>query len=1091
MICDGCGHDNPVSAHFCAQCGTRLSPTACPGCGAEVGPTQKFCSECGTPAAPPPGAPAPPDAALAGSEGARKQVTVLFCDIVGSTRLAEHVGAEAMHGLLARFFELALAEVHRYGGTIDKFLGDGFMALVGVPVAHEDHARRAVLAALGIRRRLQEEPLGTDADGRPIATRMGLNTGLVVVASIGDELATDFTAIGDAINVAARLESLARPGDILISESTARLVSGYVRTEPLGDLTIRGKDEPVRAHRVLGIAGRRSPLEAGQPAGLASFVGRDRQLAALNELLAEVREGRGQVVGVVGEPGMGKTRLVNELRRQLVEDRPTILEGRCLSFGSAIPWVPVIDIVRADCRISDADGPEEVARKVRHALDRLGLGTPEAVHAILHMLGMREGSEALAHLSPEAIRARAMDTLLQMSLNGSRRRELVFVVEDLHWIDRVSEEFFTLLVDSLQGARIMLLCTYRPGYSAPWMGQSYATQLSLPRLAPADALAVVQSVLEDDAVATPLAEALVVRAEGNPFFLEELARAWRDHGTVEASEEVPETIQDVLAARVDRLPDEPRRVLQTASVLGREFPLRLLRAVWDGTAPLEPQLDELKRLEFVHEAVGADETVYVFKHALTQDVAYDGLLTPRREALHEAAGQALEEMYAGRIDEVLDRLAHHFSRTARSAKAVEYLDRFAQRAVRTYAHAEATKALREALVHVERLPSADRDRRTIDLVLRLVNSLYFLGRFGESLDLLLHQEPIVARIDDPDISGPFHMWLGHTYTHAGDSEGAARAISRAMSVAEASGDLATIGKAHYVLSREGFWLGSLAEGAESGRAAVAALRDTDDWWWLAHSHCWTALNLCNLGRFDEALAEVAEAERIGEKRGDPRIHSYAHWNRCWFLATRGDWEAAIAAGRESLQTSPDTLNSSYSMGWLGFAYREKGDQDEAVRYLGESIALLTEFRYSRLVAWFKGWLSEAHLRRGDVDQALETADQGLRVARELRYPWGIALARRALGRTALVRGAFVEAESHLGEALAALESMGARFDGACILLSLAEAAGGRQDAALMEARLADALARFRELDTPRYVERALALADELGAHGSTEDPRSG
>ena len=308
-------------------------------------------------------------------------------------------------------------------------------------------------------------------------------------------------------------------------------------------------------------------------------------------------------------------------------------------------------------------------------------------------------------------------------------------------------------------------------------------------------------------------------------------------------------------------------------------------------------------------------------------MAYDSLLTARREALHEAAGRALEELYAGRLEEVLrpprpPLLAH---RQEREGGRVP--DRFAaaRRAHLCPRRGDARRCGRPWSTS-SACPSADRGiAAPSSSVLRLVNSLYFLGRFGESLDLLLHQEPIVARIDDPDISGPFHMWLGHTYTHAGDSEGAARAISRAMSVAEASGDLATIGKAHYVLAREGFWLGSLAEGAESGRAAVAALRDTDDWWWLAHSHCWTALNLCNLGRFDEALAEVAEAERIGEKRGDPRIHSYAHWNRCWFLATRGDWEAAIAAGRESLQTSPDTLNSSYSMGWLGFAYREKGD----------------------------------------------------------------------------------------------------------------------------------------------------------------------
>lgn len=1063
MNCGACNAPAPPGGRFCSQCGESLPGAACPRCSAVVQHAQRFCAECGAPleAGQPTTLPAP-----ARQEGARKQVTVLFCDIVGSTRLAEQVGAEAMHVLLARFFELALAEVHRYGGTIDKFLGDGFLALVGVPVAHEDHARRAVLAALGIRRRLQEE-LGADADGEPIRTRMGLNTGLVVVGSVGDQLASDFTAIGDTINVASRLEALARPGDIVISDSTARLVSGYVRTEPLGDLKLPGKSSLVQGYRVVGVGSRRSRLQGRRA---AQFVGRERQLAALNDLLGEARQGRGQVVGVVGEPGMGKTRLVAEFRRDLTEDRPTILEGRCLSYGSAIPWVPVRDIVRADCRISDADRLGEATQKVRQSLARLGLASPDAEHAILHMLGLRQETDALAHLSPEAIKARTLETLLQMSLNGSRRRTLVFVVEDLHWVNRVSEEFFSLLVENLQGAGIMLLCTYRPGYAAPWMQRSYATQLALPRLAPSDALTVVSSVLGSQGLVTELAEALVARAEGNPFFLEELARTWRHRDEPDAiGERVPETIQDVLAARVNRLSDDSRRVLQTASVLGRQFPLHLLRAVWDGNSDLGPHLEELKRLEFIHEAIGTEETVYVFKHALTQDVAYDGLLTSRRQALHQAAGEALEAVYSDRMDAVLDQLAHHYSRTTCSDKAVEYLDRFAARSVRTYAHSEATKALREALVHVEMLEDAGRDRRTVDLVMRLVNSLYFLGRFGESLDLLLHQQPTVERIDDPEVSGPFHMWLGHTYTHAGDSEGAARAISRATADAHLIDDLATTGKSEYVLSREGFWMGRLADGAEHGRRAVAALRHTDEWWWLAHAHCWTALNLCNLGRFREALAEVGEAERIGDERGDPRIHSYSHWNRCWFLATRGDWEEAIAAGAESLQTSPDTLNSSYSMGWLGFAHREKGDYEQAIRYLDQSIALLTEFRYSRLVAWFKGWLAEAHLWRGDIDGALETADQALRVARELRYPWGIALARRALGRIALGRGAVAEAEGHLGASLAALEEMGARFDAACVLLSLAEASGRRGDATLAEVRRDEALTRFRELDTPRYV----------------------
>ena len=722
-----------------------------------------------------------------------------------------------MHELLGRFFELALAEVHRYGGTIDKFLGDGFMALVGAPVAHEDHARRALLAALGIRRRLEQEPLARDADGEPLAVRMGINSGMVVLGTWAT--ASPWTSPRSATPSTLRRASRPRAGEILISEATAHMVSGYVRTEPLGPMDLRGKESGRRA------PGRRPrpPLPAGDRRGGAQHLRGPGAPAQRSEQPA-ARGARGPRPGGGGgrRPGHGQVSPGEWIRRGLVGERLTILEGRCLSYGAAIPWVPVADIVRANCRISDIDSPEEVARKVRHGLAQVGMDDEAAALLVLHMLGLGEATEALRHLSPEAVKARTIDTLLQMSLNGSRGRPIIFVVEDLHWIDRVSEEFFSRLVDDLQGAPILVVCTYRPGYSAPWMERSYATQIALPRLGPRDAMAVVRSILDAGEGARLPAEDLIVRAEGNPFFLEELparrATARPRHRGPRARDR-PGRARGPGGPAARRAPPGPPDGVGA----GPRVPLRVLERVWDGPAPVGPQLAELTRLEFIHEVQGLEERAFVFKHALTQDVAYDGLLAGRRKRLHEAAGAALEELYAGRLEEVYDRLAHHYSHTDRSDKAVHYLDRFAERAVRTYAHAEASKALREALVHVERLPAGERERRGVELVLRLVNSLYFVGRFGESLDLLLHQEATVERIADPWLSGPFAMWLGHTYTHAGDSEGAARSISRALAEAEGVGDLATIGKAHYVLAREGFWLGRLAEGAEHGRRAVAAL----------------------------------------------------------------------------------------------------------------------------------------------------------------------------------------------------------------------------------------------------------------------------
>jgi len=1076
MRCSSCQTENRDEVRFCEECGAPFA-RSCPRCGTEVQPGTKFCGQCGTQLLEPPAAAADRDL----SESERKRVTVIFCDIVNSTGLAERLGPEAMHALLNRFFGLALGEVHRYGGTINKFLGDGFMALVGVPQTHEDHARRAVLAAIGVQRLLGEdlpELQGLDA---PLQARIGLNTGMVVVGSLGDDLEADFTAIGDTINVAARLESLAQPGEILISESTARLVTGYVRVEAVGPLQVKGKGEPVPSYRVLGLGPRRSPLEGLGPRALSRFVGRERQLAALADLQAQARDGHGQVVGLVAEPGMGKSRLVYEFRRSLAGERVTYLEGRCLSFGASIPYLPVLDIVRANCGITPTDAAEEVAEKARFGLEEVGMDGGEGTPYLLHLMGAREGTDALAGLSPEAIKGQIFEIIRQLALNGSRKRPIILNVEDLHWIDSTSEEWFASLVESLSGAPILLLCTYRPGYRPPWIDLSYSTQLSLRPLSDADASSVVRSVLGAETAADSVVRMILDRAEGNPFFLEELSRAVAEHADLGSEVAVPETIQGVLMARIDRLAEEPRRVLQTASVLGREFSVRLLAAIWEGPGTLEPHLLDLKRQEFLHERPGTSEPVYAFKHALTQDVAYDSMLTARRQALHEAAAQALERLHAGRLEEAYDRLAHHYSKTAHAEKAVEYLSRFAEATFERHSHAEARVTLGEALRHAERLPAGERDRRILELTLRLVNCLYFLGRMEESRDLLLGQRARLEALGDCRITGPYHFWLGHTFSHLGDYEGADTSARRAIDEGQRCGDEETIARAHYVLAREGVWTGRFREGAEHGRRAAALLERAGERWWLGHSHFWIGLNLHFQGEFDLALDAAARGRAVGEAIGDPRLQSYAAWNAGFYLATRGDAEAGIDECARALELSPDPLNTAFATGWLGFAYREHGDFDRAIDHLERAIASMHEYAYPRLVGWYQGWLSEAYLRRGDVERARELAREALDISVETRGAWAAGAAERALGRIALAGGDAREAESRLGGALERFASIEAWFDIAVTQLDLAEHArlDGRPDEAA--AHLAEARALLGRLPAPRYRERAERLAGELGA----------
>jgi tetratricopeptide (TPR) repeat protein len=663
-----------------------------------------------------------------------------------------------------------------------------------------------------------------------------------------------------------------------------------------------------------------------------------------------------------------------------------------------------------------------------------------------------------------------------MALNGSRRRPLVLVYEDLHWVDTLTEELLATLADNLQGAAILLLCTYRPGYRAPWLGLSYARQLSLQPLSPAESADVIRGALGGEELPERLAQVAVERAEGNPFFAQELARAFRDGHEEGAATGVPGTVRDVLAARIDLLPDPPRRLLRTASVIGREFSLPLLEPLWDEGSSLQPHLGQLKRLEFVYERIDPDGPRFVFAHALTHEVAYEGLLLSRRRALHEAVGQMLERQYASRLDEVVDLLARHYSRTQRTDKAVEYLSRSADKAVRGYAHAEAAQALEEALPHAERLPAEGREPRVLALVLRLVTSLYFDGRLEDCRDVLIRYRPRVDALEDPQIAGEFYFWLGQIYAQVGGGTGSEHFAMRAIEEAGRAGDATTVGKARIVLAWEGFFTGRYAEGAEHARSAVRALEATEEWWWLSYALGWEAVNQMSLGAFDAALQLVETSRGIGRETQDPRLQCYGAWMRGRIRAMRGDWEAAIADLDEGIERSPDPLNRAFALGWLGFAHRGKGDPDRAIALLEQSIALMTEFHFQRNVCVFGGFLAGAYRSAGRVDEAREAAERALSLSRRLGYPWSTALAQRELGRVALASGDLAGAESRLGEALEAFIGMDAVFEAAVTRLDLAELARrrGQDDEA---ARLLDVCrGSFTELGSPSYVARTESLA---------------
>jgi class 3 adenylate cyclase/tetratricopeptide (TPR) repeat protein len=846
MDCPQCATTNKSGRRFCSACGHALE-ALCSQCGARNDADDRFCGNCGQALAaslPAPTAPAAPRAytpkhladriltTRAALEGERKQVTVLFCDVADSMRLTERLDPEVMHELMDRALRLVAEAVHRYEGTVNQYLGDGVMALFGAPVALEDHALRAVQAALAI----QETIAGYSAElkrqrGVEIRLRVGLNTGTVVVGKIGDDLRMDYTAVGDTTNLAARVQSLAEPGTVLITGATHHLVEGFVRSQPLGRKPIKGLTDSVELHRVTGRR-RRTRLEVSAERGLSRLVGRERDLSLLRDCFRRVRDGRGQIVGVVGEPGVGKSRLLHEFRKSLEGERITWRAGHCLAYGQATPYLPVLEILRANFEVEDGDNALQIEEKLRQGLRRLD-PTLEGTLPFLRALFLLPTDDEVKQLDAKLKRQRTFEAIRALTMAGSQRAPLVLVVEDLHWIDATSADYLAFLAESLAGLRVLVLTTYRPGHTVRWADKTYYTQIALDVLDDAATGAIMQSMLDVSELPVDLVKLINAKAEGNPLFVEEVTRSLMEHGALvragggvrwmrEATIEFPERAQDIIRARIDRLDEPVKRTAQTAAVIGREFGLRLLAQVSKDGGMIQELLDALKRAELIYETRFFPELEYIFKHAIIQEVAYQSILGRRRRELHGAIGRAVEALYADHLAERLEVLAYHFARSEDRQRAAEYLIRAGDKAWAAFAGREALGFYRQALDRIE----SGEERRRAEVLYKISSVEMLLGdldagvgdaeealalyeKFGDApalLDLnlavmraytsgawdgakedkaLRHLEAAASlSANDPDSvdKGLIHQRTGHFYLHRGQPRTAFEWASRAQDI---------------------------------------------------------------------------------------------------------------------------------------------------------------------------------------------------------------------------------------------------------------------------------------------------------------------
>jgi tetratricopeptide (TPR) repeat protein len=923
------------------------------------------------------------------------------------------------------------------------------MALFGAPVAHEDHALRAAHAALGLQRalaRYRDETARTR--GVQFRVRLGLNTGLVVVGAIGDNLRMDYTAVGDTTNTAARMQQLAEPGQIVAGEATARLIEPYFELRQLGTFTVKNREQPVAAAELVRPLPHVSRLTARAAHGLSPFVGRDDAIGALERAWTAARGGRGQVALVVGDPGIGKSRLLLELQRR-VGAAGTWMQGDCISYGGATPFLPVVDLLRRALGIEDADSEREVIAKICQRCAALGADAREVEPAVRYVLSVDPGDAAFAARDPARRRADIFAAILRLLAASCGERPAVVVIVDAHWIDSASEDFLKSLVDAVPGMALLLVVTYRPTYQQPFGERTYFRHVAVQPVEDEAAARIVHAAFGVDDVPEELAAAIARKAEGNPFFLEELGRALVEEGAVRpeggrlvltrpaATLAVPDTVQDVIAARLDRLGDPQKRTLQTAAVIGREFALSLLQRVSDVQSVLEHSLGELQRIEVIYERRGAGGSEYVFRHALTQDVAYASLLQAERRRLHALIGAAIEDVHAGRLDERAAELVYHFTRGERWDKVLRYAREAAARAEALCVDDRAVEFYETALRALEHLPATPGTGRAgVEVRLAMRAPLWRGGEPERLVALFKEAEPLASCYGLTEHLDTIYAFLVQYHWARGEQDRAIAYGRRCLERADERPDLALRVTGKYYLSHAYYHLGRHAEALREARELVALLegpRAAERFGLSGLPYTGAcgdaALALSELGDHAGALEMLDEGQRVA----DAANHLYSQMT---LAGARG--RVLVAAGRAGeaiplLEPTAATCRDKRFVGqlinalkYLADAYVQAGRPADAIAPARESIALQEQAKVYVERTYKHTVLARAYLALGDLDQAEAELAQALAFAERNAERGHEGWARLADAEIADRRGDRARAASSLREAQEIAEQLAMR-----------------------------------------------------------------
>jgi len=1056
MRCTKCGVDNAAGARFCNQCATPLS-RACPKCAHLNAPDAKFCAECAEALT----ADVSKSTAQTSStssvrlgaeqadsevaEGERKTVTALFADIKGSTELEQDLDPEEARAIVDPALKLMIDAVRRYDGYIVQSTGDGIFALFGAPVAHEDHPQRALYAGL----RMQDELTRysarlREAGNLPIEARVGVNTGEVVVRSISTGGGhTEYTPIGHTTNLASRMQALAPTGSIAISEQTRKLSEGYFALKPLGPTRVKGVSEPVNVYEVTGLGPLRTRLQRSAGRGLTKFVGREREMDAIKEAAERAKGGHGQIVAAMAEAGTGKSRLFYEFR---VKNQSgwMVLETCSVSHGKASAYLPVLDLLHGYFKIAGEDDQRTRREKLTGRILALDRSMEDTLPYLFSLLGIVEGEDPLAQMDGQLKKRRTLEAIKRILLRESLNQPLMVIFEDLHWIDEATQEFLNPLADSLGTAKILLLVNYRPEYSHQWNSKTYYTQLRLDPLGKESADEMLTALLGDSKDLLPLKRVIIEKTEGNPFFMEETVQVLLDEGALVRDGtavtltrplgelKIPPTVQGILAARIDRLPADAKELLQVLAVIGREFSLSLIRAVVPKSEDeLNRLLNDLQLGEFIYEQPAVGDTEYIFKHALTQEVAYNSVLIERRRQLHERTAAALETLYASAVEEHLAELAHHYGRSANPDKAVQYLTCAGQQALKRSAFAEAQSQLQQGLEWTKKLSeSPQRDARELELARTLAQVLLVTRGFtapetraaAERARDLAEKSGNLAQL----VAQVFEIWR----SFQGDFATCSLLADRLIDLAQREGSPASFGFVCRAQVDTNFMRGDLVR-AEEQFARWGSFLDTDGFKQVpgAAVGAMGTASLCAwaLGHADSARERIALAMAFAQESNNPYDLAVARVFESRLSCWVGEPQQAEVAATQALTIAEERGFShprNFSLLMLGWARAQLGRAGEGVALGRQGAAGLAEAGVKSGITDRLTCLAEAEALDGKIGDALNTIEEVLQANPEELYYRPETL--RIRGDLRFELGQAELAEADFREAIALAQKMQAK-----------------------------------------------------------------